>query len=104
MKKLLPILFLSGCAASPAGIAPDQISSEIYAEYSCETLAELRVEKEADIKELSKSQKTKRIIDGFSNVLLVPGIASVINDSSKPLARTKGEMRALISQYDRKCI
>lgn len=101
---LLAALVLSGCAASPAAIQPDYISSEIYAEYSCETLRDLRATKQGEIDELSKSQKTKRVIDGVSNVVLLPGLASIIDDSSKPLARSKGEMVALIQEYDRRCI
>lgn len=93
-----------GCAASPAAIQPDDVSSEMYAEYTCETLRDLRAEKATQITELSSSQKTKRIIDGVSNVVLLPGLASIIDDSSKPLARAKGEMSALIREYDRRCI
>lgn len=95
---------LAGCAASPASIAPIQVSSEMYAEYSCKTLGELRVEKQEQIDDLSKSQQRKRVIDGVSNVLILPGAASIIDDSSKPLARAKGEMDALIREYDRRCI
>lgn len=101
---LLATLVISGCAANPASIQPDYVSSEIYAEYSCETLRELRSSKQDEIGELSKSQKTKRWVDGVSNVVLLPGLASVIDDSSKPLARSKGEMVALIQEYDRRCI
>ncbi len=95
---------LAGCAANPAAVAPDHVSSEMYADYSCQTLTELRTEKQADIDELSSSQKTKRIVDGVSNVLILPGVASIVKDSSKPLARAKGEMVALIREYDRRCI
>jgi len=107
MNKLTPFLLLvllSGCAANPASIAPDNVSSEMYAEYSCETLRELRSDKTKELEELSKSQKTKRIVDGFSNVLILPGLASVIPDSSSALGRSKGEMNALIREYDRRCI
>ena len=101
---ILAIISLAGCAANPASIQAEDVSSEMYAEFSCETLRELRAEKKAEIEELSKSQKTKRIVDGFSNVLLLPGVASVVSDSSKPLARSKGEMNALVREYDRRCI
>jgi hypothetical protein len=97
-------LALSGCAANPAAIAPDQISSEMYSEFSCKTLRDLRGDKNNELDELYKSQKTKRIVDGFSNVLILPGIASVISDSSKAIARAKGEMNALIREYDKRCI
>ena len=97
-------LALAGCAANPSAITPDQVSSEMYADYSCETLRELRTTKQDDIDELSKSQKTKRVVDGVSNVLILPGVASLFSDSSKPLARAKGEMMALIREYDRRCI
>lgn len=95
---------LAGCAASPATIQADFVSSEVYAEYSCETLVELRASKKEELDELSSAQRTKRVVDGVSNVVLLPGLASVISDSSKPLARAKGEMNALIQEYDRRCI
>lgn len=95
---------LCGCAANPAAIAPDHVSSEIYVDYSCQTLVELRAQKQTDIDELTNSQKTKRVVDGVSNVLILPGVASIVKDSSKPLARAKGEMMALIREYDRRCI
>ena len=100
----LAALALAGCAANPSAIAPDHVSSEIYADYSCQTLTELRAQKQADIDELSASQKTKRVVDGVTNVLILPGVASLVKDSSKPLARAKGEMVALIREYDRRCI
>jgi hypothetical protein len=98
------LTLLSGCAASPATIQADFVSSEVYAEYSCETLVELRAAKKEELDELSSAQRTKRVVDGVSNVVLLPGLASVISDSSKPLARAKGEMNALIQEYDRRCI
>ncbi len=101
---LILSLILSGCAASPAAIQPDDVSSEMFVDFSCETLRELRRDKRDQIDELSKSQKTKRFVDGATNVLILPGLASVIEDSSKPLARAKGELNALIREYDRRCI
>ena len=98
------IALLSACAANPAAIPGETVSAEMYAEYSCETLSQLRQEKQAELDELYKSQKTKRIVDGVSNVVLLPGIASLIDDSSKPIARKKGEMNALVREYDRRCI
>ena len=95
---------LAGCAANPASIAADNVSSEIYASYGCETLSDLKATKQDELDELYKSQKTKRVVDGFSNVLILPGVASVISDSSKAIARNKGEMNALIREYDRRCI
>lgn len=95
---------LAGCAANPAGIQADFVSPEIYSEYSCSTLESLKADKREEIDELYKAQKTKRIVDGFSNVLLIPGAASVIEDSSKPLARSKGEFMAILSEYDRRCV
>lgn len=104
LSTVLATIFITGCAANPAAIQPDYVSSEIYADYTCETLRELRASKQDEIDELSKSQKTKRIVDGVSNVVLLPGLASVFADSSKPLARSKGEQVALIQEYDRRCI
>ena len=98
------LIFLAGCAANPASIQPTFVSAEKYADYSCVTLRDLRSEKRAQIDELSASQKTKRVVDGVTNVLLLPGLASVVDDSSKPLALAKGEMDALIRAYDKKCI
>ena len=95
---------LGGCAANPASIQPTYVSSEKYAGYKCTTLRELRESKGAEVEELSSSQKTKRVVDGVTNVLLLPGLASVVEDSSKPLAKAKGEMEALIREYDRRCI
>lgn len=101
---LTAILFLAGCAANPASIQADVVSSEIFADYSCQTLDELRVSKQAELDELYKAQKTKRRVDGWSNVLILPGVASVVKDSSEAIARSKGEMDALIREYDRRCI
>ena len=98
------VVLLSACAANPAAIPAETVSAEMYAEYSCETLVQLREEKQAELDELYKSQKTKRIVDGVSNVVLLPGVASLIDDSSKPIARQKGEMNALVREYDRRCI
>lgn len=98
------VVSMMGCAANPAGIQAAFVSSEMYAEYSCSTLESLKADKRAEIDELYKAQKTKRIVDGFSNVLLIPGAASVIEDSSKPLARRKGEFMAILSEYDRRCV
>lgn len=98
------ILFLAGCAANPAAISPDNVSSEMYANMACGTLRELRSDKKTQIDDLSRSQMTKRWVDGLSNVIILPGVASVISDSSKALSRSKGEMNALIREYDRRCI
>lgn len=98
------LLVVAGCASSPTAIQPDDVSAELYADFSCETLREMRTEKDTEIAKLSKSQKNKRVVDGFSNVLLLPGVASIVRDSSKPLARAKGEKNAMIREYDRRCI
>ncbi len=98
------VVSVMGCAANPAGIQAAFVSSEMYAEYSCSTLEGLKADKRAEIDELYKAQKTKRIVDGVSNVLLIPGAASLIEDSSRPLARRKGEFMAILSEYDRRCV
>ena len=105
-KILMPLpvaVLLAGCAVHPSSIVPDSVSSELYADYSCETLLELRAAKKADVEELYKAQKIKRGIDTVVNIVLVPGIASMLEDSSKPLARAKGEHLASIREYDRRC-
>ena len=101
---VISALVLAGCAQNPASIQADVVSSEMYADFSCQTLDELKVTKQAELDELYKAQKTKRRVDGWSNVLLLPGAASVVKDSSEAIAREKGEMNALIREYDRRCI
>ena len=64
----------------------------------------MKVAKQTDIDKLYKSQSTKRWVDGVSNVVLLPGVASVVKESSKPLAQAKGEMQAMIREYDRRCL
>jgi hypothetical protein len=71
---IVAVSLLVGCAASPATIQADFVSSEVYAEYSCETLAELRASKKEELDELSSAQRTKRVVDGVSNVVLLPGL------------------------------
>jgi len=95
---------VAGCAASPAAVAPALVSSEPYRDLKCSTLADMQRAKQADIDKLYKSQSTKRWVDGVSNVVLLPGVASVVKDSSKPLAQAKGEMQAMIREYDRRCL
>ena len=97
-------MLLAGCAASPAAVAPALVSAEPYRDLKCSTLAEMKVAKQADIDKLYKSQSTKRWVDGVSNAVILPGVASIFKDSSKPLAQAKGEMQAMIREYDRRCL
>lgn len=39
-----------------------------------------------------------------ANVVLLPGVVSVVKDSSKPLAQAKGGMQAMIRENDRRCL
>lgn len=101
---LATVVLLAGCAASPAAVAPALVSTEPCRDLKCSTLAGMKVAKQADMDRLYKSQSTKRWVDGVSNVVLLPGVASVVKDSSKPLAQAKGEMQAMIREYDRRCL
>jgi len=97
-------LLLTACASKPSDIAATEVSSAMYSQFSCGALLQMRSDKQREIDELSSAQSRKRVIDGVSNVLILPGAASLFDDSSKPLGRAKGEMNALIREYDRRCL
>jgi len=97
-------LLLTACAAKPQNIPAKEISSARYSQLSCGALLTMRAEKQSEIDDLSGAQNRKRIIDGVSNVLIVPGAASLFNDSSEPLGRAKGELNAMVREYDRRCL
>ena len=101
---LVPLLALiAGCAAHPRDIVPEVISARQYESLSCEGLEDALSRAKNALAEASKRQKNKRTTDGVGNVLLIPGLLSVIKDSSEAVARHKGEVETLTRVLDSRC-
>ena len=101
---LVPLLALiAGCAAHPKDIVPEVIPAREYQSLSCEGLEEALARARQNLAEASKRQKNKRTTDGVGNVLLIPGLMSVIKDSSEAVARPKGEGETLTRVLDSRC-
>ena len=97
------VIALAGCAAHPADIVPEVIPAREYQSLSCEGLEDALAKARNDLAEASKRQKNKRTTDAASNVLLIPGVASVVKDSREAVARHKGEVTTITRVLDSRC-
>ena len=100
---LLAVL-LSGCASHPDDIPSEQVSAQPYKNLDCDGLEDALIRSSKALAEASKRQKNKRTWDGVSNVLLLPGVASLAKDSREAVARHKGEVEIITLELDsRRC-
>ena len=97
------MVLLAGCASSPRDIVPDVIPERTYKSLSCEGLEDALARAQNDLTAAEKRQSRKRKMDGVSNALLLPGVASLIKDSSEAVARHKGEVLTLTRLLDTRC-
>lgn len=102
---LVPFLLVlfSGCAAHPGDIEPEIISAREYQSLSCDGLQDALAKAKGDLAEASRRQKKKRTIDGVGNVLLLPGVMSIAEDSREAVARHKGQVQTLTREIDARC-
>ena len=94
---------LAGCAAHPADIVPEAIPAREYQSFSCEGLEDALAQAKNNLAEAEKRQKNKRTTDAVGNVLLIPGLMSVVKDSREAVARHKGEVVTITRVLDARC-
>ena len=86
----IAVAALAGCAAHPSDIVPEAIPAREYQSLSCEGLEDALAEAKNNLAAAEKRQKNKRTQDAVGNVLLIPGLMSVVKDSREAVARHKG--------------
>ena len=97
------LIALAGCASHPGDIVPEVISAREYQSLSCEGLEDALAKAKIDLTEASKRQKNKRTTDAVGNVLLIPGLMSIVKDSREAVARYKGEVVTITRVLDARC-
>ncbi len=97
------LALVAGCAAHPSDIVPEAIPAHQYRSMSCEGLEDALAEARNNLAEAEKRQKNKRTTDAVGNVLLIPGLMSVVKDSREAVARHKGEVVTITRVLDARC-
>ena len=100
---VIAVVALAGCAAHPRDIVPEVISAREYQSLSCDSLEDALARAKNNLAVASKRQINKRTSDGVGNVLLIPGVLSIIKDSSEAVAHHKGEVETLTRVLDSRC-
>ena len=96
-------VFVGGCASHPGDIAPTFVPSSQYQEISCDGLEEAMAEATTNLADASSRQRRKRTADGAGNILLIPGLLSIIPDSREAVALHKGEIQTISRELDIRC-
>lgn len=97
-------VLLASCAKPPSRIEAAKVSSVAYSKMNC---SELLMERDAEISNLetqSGKQINKRSWDIALNLLILPGLSSIKDDSSEAIAQSKGKIIAIQEQIDSRCI
>ena len=92
-----------GCASHPGDIAPAFVPPSQYQGLSCEELDIALAESTGKLARATKRQKNKRTMDGFGNVLLIPGLMSLAPDSREAVALHKGEIKTISNEQGQRC-
>ena len=101
---MLTFLLVVGCASHPNDIPPAAVAAVPYQSLTCDQLEIELAKSQNNLQQASQRQKRKRNIDGWSNVLLVPGAMSIVKDSSEAVAQYKGEVQTITREFSRRCV
>ena len=106
MKKILicaAVLLAAGCAKRPDEIMATPVSADPYMQMDCAQLSPLKMQKDAEVAQLTKEQKETADQDAAAMAVIHVPVGSMSgNDREKDLARAKGEAQAIGSAYQSK--
>ena len=106
MKKIVicaAMLLAAGCAKRPEDIAAKPVAVDTYMQMQCAQLAQLKMQKDAELTAVSKKQSDVADQDAAAmGVVHVPVGSMVGNDREEDVARAKGEVQAINSAYQSK--
>ena len=99
----LSILLVVSCASHPDDIPAAAVAAVAYQSLPCDQLSVELANAQNNLREASQRQKRKRNVDGWSNALLIPGVASLAKDSSDAVALHKGEVQTITREISKRC-
>jgi hypothetical protein len=106
MKKILicaAMLLAAGCAKRPDEIMAAPVAADPYMQMQCPQLAQLKMQKDAELAKLEKDQKETADQDAAAMAVIHVPVGSMSgNDREPEIARAKGEVQAINSAYQSK--
>lgn len=106
MKKIVicaAMLLAAGCAKRPEEITATPVAVDPYMQMQCPQLAQLKVQKEAELTQLGKDQTETADRDAAAMAVIHVPVGSMVgNDNESKIARAKGEVQAINSAYQSK--
>lgn len=106
MKKIVicaTMLLAAGCAKRPEEIMATPVAVDAYMQMQCPQLAQLKMQKDAELAKLEKDQKETADQDAAAMAVIHVPVGSMAgNDNEAEIARTKGEVQAINSAYQSK--
>jgi type IV pilus biogenesis protein CpaD/CtpE len=106
MKKILicaAMLLAAGCAKRPEDIVATPVAVDPYMQMECAQLAQLKMQKDAELAKLEKDQKETADQDAAAMAVVHVPIGSMSgNDNEAGVARAKGEVQAINQAYQSK--
>jgi hypothetical protein len=97
------LLLAAGCAKHPDKIAAAPVAVEPYMQMQCPQLAQVKMQKEAELEKLAKDQKETASQDAAAMAVIHVPIGSMTGSDKEPeVARAKGEVQAVNSAYQSK--
>lgn len=106
MKKIVicaAMLLAAGCAKRPEEIMATPVAVHPYMQMQCPQLAQLKMQKDAELAKLEKDQKETADQDAAAMAVIHVPVGSMAgNDNEAEIARTKGEVQAINSAYQSK--
>ncbi|MBX9459075.1 MAG: hypothetical protein KL863_25270 [Rhizobium sp.] len=106
MKKIVicaAILLVAGCAKRPEEIMATPVAVEPYMQMECPALAQLKMQKDAELVRLEKEQNQAAEHDTAAMAVVHVPVASMSGKDKEPeVARAKGEVQAINSAYQSK--
>ena len=97
------IVTFTGCAASPADIAPAMVDTTQYKSMSCDGLLMAASNEGVNLDQVSRDQRSARNWDIALNLLIIPGLGAVTGDSERQVAEAKGRVLAIQNEYGSRC-
>lgn len=106
MKKIVicaAMLLAAGCAKRPEEIMATPVAVDPYMQMQCPQLAQLKMQKDAELAKLEKNQKETADQDAAAMAVIHVPVGSMAgNDNEPEIARAKGEVQAINSAYQSK--
>ena len=103
--KIIMLVTLGGCAATPSSIQPSSVSRIPYTTMGCKNLEISLTQERRNLEESSDEQRSLSKWNAALNYLsIIPGISGLTEDWEDEIAQSKGKIIAMQDEFTARCV